>query len=196
MRITVRLESYGGFYFRNDNAIQPVEPGLVVVEAFYDTIYVASMVDYAAIHDQLDAITKQRNLAQMNGGTDLSQGKQRSFIEVTFTLADKYLLLPLPNEEALIEWLMMCADSLYEPGMLQADITHLDGHTEHAHFYAYEDSIERVRTGEVWHTADPGEAFAHMGVASAEWTLSTTDGTKWGSYVNVGVLEGGEYANV
>lgn len=195
MRITVRLESYGGFYFRSDNAIQPVEPGLVVVDAFGDTIYVAPMVDYAAIHDQLDLITKQRNLSHMNGGAEMSKGQQRSFIEVTFTLADKYLLVPLPNEEALVEWLAMCADSLYEPGMLQATIVR-DGHKERAHFYTYDDAFERIRTGEVWHAADPDAMFAQMGVDSAEWTLATADGVKRGDYVNVKRLEGVEYANV
>jgi hypothetical protein len=176
VRITVRLESYSGFYFVG-SAMQPVEPGAVVVEAFGDIVYMSKMVDYQALHDELDRISKNRTLAHVTGGCDMSQGKQRSFIEVEFTISGRDCLVPLPNEEALIEWLSWCGDNLFEPHSLRAAITYMDGEKETYHYHVYDDAFERIKSGEVWQTTDPNGLFSRRyGIKSAEWLLVTTDG--------------------
>lgn len=154
MRITVRLETK-----------------TCIVYGFGDIIYLAPVTDRLAIHEQMEKLTMGRQCDSISSGSD----GEKTFYEISFTLASRLDVPELPSEEALVTWLGECKSRITFPGSLVAVVTMPNGKMSTLYFDCYEDAIERVLTGEHWNTTDINEVIAAHGALYARWRVDFFD---------------------
>jgi len=157
-----------------------LENNTCIVRGFDEVLYMDRVTDRLALHEAMEVLSiRKLCVSSMAVATGT-----KAIFEIEFCLAGRHMIPEAMSEEGLIEWLGMCKDSIYDPGLLIMTLTDEAGKQSKQHYLVYEDAIERLVTGQVWCTTNPADLIPYLGATAATWVLRRIDSIdEHGEYV-------------